>query len=169
MQKMSAGETFPPLSWTTVSGAKLAPANETGWRILIAYRGKHCPICKSYLNSLNEMISDFAASEIKVFVLSADSQEKARAEAEECGWKFEVGYGLSVEEMRKLGLYISEPRSPQKTDRAFAEPALFGINPEGKVQIIDISNAPFSRPDLSSLLKGLQFVIANDYPIRGTA
>jgi hypothetical protein len=71
--------------------------------------------------------------------------------------------------MRQLGLYISDPRSPQEADRPFAEPALFVINPDGNTQIIDISNAPFVRPDLKSLLKGLQFVVSKDYPIRGRA
>jgi hypothetical protein len=44
---------------------------------------------------------------------------------------------------------------------------VFVINPQGQAQIIDISNAPFARPDLKSLLGGLQFVIAKGYPIRG--
>ncbi|MBA2723548.1 MAG: hypothetical protein H0U56_11765 [Methylibium sp.] len=46
---------------------------------------------------------------------------------------------------------------------------MFVINPAGDTQIIDISNAPFARPDLKSLLKGIQFVMGNDYPIRGRA
>lgn len=75
----------------------------------------------------------------------------------------------SIDEMRQLGLYVSDPRSPQETDRPFAEPALFVITPDGDTQIIDIPNAPFTRPDLKSLLKGLQFVISKDYPIRGRA
>lgn len=64
---------------------------------------------------------------------------------------------------------VSDPRAPQETDRPFAEPALFVINPEGDTQIIDVSNARFVRPDLLSLLKGLQFVIGKGYPIRGSA
>jgi hypothetical protein len=71
--------------------------------------------------------------------------------------------------MHRLGIYISEPRSPEETDRPFAEPGLFVVNPEGTLQVVDISNAPFARPDLASLLKGLQFVQAKHYPVRGTA
>lgn len=168
-KKMTAGEKFPMLGWNSVSGERLAPAEGSGWRTLIVYRGKHCPICKAYLNTLSEMLDDFRASNITVSAISADSKEKAEAEIAECGWLFPVGYELSVDEMRQLGLYISDPRSPQETDRPFAEPALFVINPEGNTQIIDISNAPFARPDLGSLLKGLQFVISKDYPIRGRA
>ncbi|WP_206020088.1 hypothetical protein [Pseudomaricurvus alkylphenolicus] len=40
----------------------------------------------------------------------------------------------------------------------------------GKVQLVDISNAPFVRPDLQSLVKGLAFIRnpENNYPVRGT-
>lgn len=147
----------------------MVPSNGSGWRLRVVYRGKHCPLCKTYLNTLNEMVGEFQAANIALFTVSADGKEKAEADVAEHGWTFPVGYGLSVDEMRQLGLYISDPRSPQETDRPFAEPALFVINPAGNTQIIDISNAPFARPDLKSLLKGLQFVISKDYPIRGRA
>jgi hypothetical protein len=61
-------------------------------------------------------------------------------------------------------------RSAQETDRPFSEPGIFVINQEGKLQVTDISNAPFSRPDLDQLVGGLNFIRdpANNYPIRGT-
>ncbi len=168
-KKMAAGEKFPVMGWNAVSGDRVDPATGSGWRVLIVYRGKHCPLCKTYLNTLDEMLEEFHAANIAVSTVSADGKEKAEAEVAECGWKFPVGYDLSVDQMRQLGLYVSDPRSPQETDRPFAEPALFVINPDGNTQIIDISNAPFARPDLKSLLKGLQFVIGKGYPIRGRA
>ncbi len=44
------------------------------------------------------------------------------------------------------------------------------MNGEGKLQVVDISNAPFARPALSSMLMGLNFIKnpANNYPVRGT-
>ena len=63
---------------------------------------------------------------------------------------------------------FSNRLSPQETDRPFPEPAIFAVNPSGQAQIIDISNAPFSRPDLDNLLTGMKFVREKDYPIRGT-
>ena len=168
-KKMSAGARFPSLSWDGVGGTRVNPMAGSGWRMLVVYRGKHCPLCKAYLDQLNRMRAEFESSGIEVVAVSADPQSKAEAEAAECGWTFPIGYDLSLMQMRELGLYISEPRSPQETDRPFSEPALFVINPEGMTQIIDISNAPFARPDLESLLKGLQFVIGKDYPIRGQA
>jgi hypothetical protein len=88
---------------------------------------------------------------------------------EEHGWRFPVGYDLTPEQMRELGLYVSDPRSADETDRQFAEPGVFVINGEGRTQIVDISNAPFARPELRSLLDGLIFVKALGYPIRGRA
>ncbi|MDQ6627263.1 MAG: redoxin domain-containing protein [Pseudomonadota bacterium] len=168
-KKPSAGLPFPAMSWEAVSGGRIDPVAAAGWRALIVYRGKHCPLCKTYLNSLDQMLEEFRSAGIAVFALSADPKEKAEAEVAECGWRFPVGYGLSVEQMRELGLYISDPRSPQETDRPFAEPGLFVINSDGNIQIVDISNAPFARPDLKSLLKGIQFVASKSYPIRGLA
>ena len=41
------------------------------------------------------------------------------------------------------------------------------INANGLLQVVDISNAPFARPDLAGLAKGLTFIRDKDYPIRG--
>ncbi len=167
--KLEAGSTFPAMSWNGVSGGSVDPAGTKGWRLLIVYRGKHCPLCKNYLNTLNELLGDFERAQITVWALSADPQVKAAAQVEELGWKFPVGHDLTVEQMRQLGLYVSNPRSADETDRPFAEPGVFLINPDGRVQIVDISNAPFARPDLKSLLKGIEFVMDKGYPVRGTA
>ena len=137
--------------------------------MLVIYRGKHCPLCKKYLATLNEMLGEFKSASIDVSVLSTDGLEKASTEARECGWEFPVGYDLTVEQAKQLGLFVSSPRSPQETDHPFAEPGLFVIYPKGHVQIVDVSNAPFARPDLKLLLGGLRFVIEKDYPVRGTA
>jgi len=64
---------------------------------------------------------------------------------------------------------VSQPRSPQETDRPFPELGLFVVNPQGQAHIIDISNAPFARPDLEGILNGLKFIKERGYPIRGTA
>ncbi len=167
--KPTAGAELPALDWPLVGGGsyKLAPTG-AGWRLLVVYRGKHCPLCKKYLATLNQMLDEFESSGIKVAVVSADPRDKAEAEAAEEHWRFPVAYDMTVPQMRDLGLYISEPRSAQETDRPFAEPALFAINPEGKLQVVDVSNAPFARPDLGSLLAGLKFIQEKNYPIRGT-
>ena len=167
-QKLQAGGLLPQFTVPQAGGGILQIGGDGTWKMLVIYRGKHCPICRTYLKSLDAMLEQFKAANTEVAVVSADPKEKAEIEVGEEGWHFPVGYDLSLDQMRKLGLYISEPRSAQETDRPFPEPALFITNPEGKLQIIDISNAPFARPALQSVLSGLKFVQEKNYPIRGT-
>jgi len=166
--KLAAGAAFPAIAVPRLGGGEIAPAMMAGWRLLVVYRGKHCPLCKPYLGTLDKLIEEFAAVGVSVAALSADPEEKAAADVAEHGWRFPLGYDLSIEQMRQLGLYISQPRSPQETDRPFAEPGLFLINPAGEAQIIDISNAPFARPDLASIARAAKRIQDMDYPIRGT-
>lgn len=167
--KFSAGDLFPSFSWPSASGGQVTPADTEGWRLIVIYRGKHCPLCKQYLATLERLKADFEAAGISVWALSSDPVERAQEDAMAQGWTFSLLTGLSEEQMRQLGLYMSSPRSPEETDRMFAEPAIFVLNSQGRVQIVDLSNAPFARPDLKALLGGLRYIIANDYPVRGTA
>jgi peroxiredoxin len=166
--KLAAGEAFPDIRVPRLGGGELAPAAQDGWRLLVVYRGKHCPLCKPYLKTLDGLLDDFAAANVSVAVVSADPAEKASADVAEFGWRFPVGHDLSLAQMQALGLYVSTPRSAQETDRPFAEPGLFLINPEGRVQIVDISNAPFARPDLAAIARGAKRIQEMSYPIRGT-
>jgi peroxiredoxin len=166
--KMNAGAPFPVMAWPRVGGGEISIDATSGWRLLVAYRGRHCPLCKRYLKTLDGLLDEFNNAGVSVMAVSADTKEKAESDVAEQGWRFPVGYGLTVDQMRTLGLYVSEPRSPQETDRHFAEPGLFAINPEGTAQIIDVSNAPFARPDLNGVLSGLKFIREKAYPIRGT-
>jgi len=167
--KLEAGAAFPPLSLPKVGGGDTKVGGNTGWQMLVVYRGKHCPQCKRYLKGLDGMLDDYRAAGVEVVAASADPKEKAETEVAEEGWRFPVGYDLSQDQMRRLGLYISNPRSAEETDRPFAEPGLFLLNPEGKAQIIDISNAPWSRPDLASILNAVKVIKERNYPVRGTA
>jgi peroxiredoxin len=166
--KLAAGGAFPDLAVPRLGGGEIAPASMQGWRLVVVYRGRHCPLCKAYLKTLDGLLEDFEAASVSVVALSGDPEEKAAADIAEHGWRFPVGHGLNVPQMRELGLYVSEPRGPQETDRPFPEPGLFLVNPEGKVQIVDISNAPFARPDLAGVLRGAKLIQERGYPIRGT-
>jgi peroxiredoxin len=166
--KPRPGAELPAIVVPRVGGGEIAPASMAGWRLLVVYRGRHCPLCKAYLGTLDRLLDDFTAAGVQVMAVSADPPEKAAADVAEFGWRFPVGHGLGLAQMRALGLYVSEPRSPQETDRPFPEPGLFVINPAGTLQVVDISNAPFARPDLGGILRGLTMTQQRDYPIRGT-
>lgn len=165
--KPVAGAAMPTMAIAKAGGGQITIGSAKGWQTMFVYRGKHCPLCRRYLGELNSLLEEFSALGVALEAVSADTREKAEKQVEEDRWHFPVGYGLTTDQMRELGVYISGPRSAEETDRPFAEPALFVVNPEGKMQIIDISNAPASRPALPILLLGLKFIIENSLPIRG--
>lgn len=171
--KLTAGDTFPEMTVDRLGGGELrlgAPSDGKDWQMVVVYRGKHCPICTRYLGELNDALPDLNKLGIDVVAVSADPSAKAEEHVSPLSLNFDVGYGLTIDQMRTLGLYISNPRSAQETDRPFSEPGLFVINEKGTLQLIDISNAPFARPDVNSLKMGLGFIRdpKNNYPIRGT-
>jgi peroxiredoxin len=167
-QKLNAGEAMPIVSVATLGGgeAKLGGTSDR-WRAIFVYRGLHCPICKGYLGKIEAAKGEFEELNTDLIMVSGDTEEKATAFKDEVGLSMPVGYDMSVDQMRELGLYITQPRETE-TDRLFPEPGLFVINPEGQVHIIEIANAPFIRPDPALILRGLKHIQTNGYPIRGT-
>jgi len=142
--------------------------DKSRWSILFVYRGRHCPRCKRFLNKLNAALSDWT-EHMDVVVASADTAEKAAADKAEFEWDFDLCYGLTEDQMRALGLYVSSPLSEVETTDNFAEPGAFALRPDGTLMLVDISNGPAARPDLEELLDGMIFNITNDRPVRGTA
>ena len=171
--KFTAGDLFPSLELPTLDGDELSlgtPQAGFDWRMVIVYRGKHCPLCTRYLNELVKIKEDFFKLGIDIAAVSADSEAQANAHMEDLTVSYPVAYGLSIEQMQQLGLYISHPRSAQETDHPFAEPGLYVINSKGQVEVLDIATNPIIRPELKLLLEGLAFIRnpENNYPIRGT-
>lgn len=171
MNAPRTGQPFPKQTVPQLNGGTLelgTPQGGHDWQMVIVYRGLHCPLCKKYLATLQDLLPRYHDNGIDVVVVSGDPQDKAQAFADEVGLSMPVGYDLSTDQMRALGVYISEPRSPAETDRPFPEPGMFVVNTQCDLQMVDISNAPFARPDLTTLAGGLEWVRQNDYPIRGT-
>lgn len=169
MPKPVAGHTLAPMSFPKLGGGEITVGGtKENWTLLVVYRGKHCSRCKKYLGILNDMRAEWMDAGFDIAVVSADTQEKAQADCDEFGWAFDLGYALSEDQMSTLGVYVTEPLSPQETDRRFAEPGVFVIRPDGSILLISISNGPSARPDLAELLDGMIFTKENNRPPRGT-
>lgn len=166
--KLHPGKLFSPEIFKRLDGPDYALGTPGRWQALFVFRGKHCPICMSYLGKIEARREAFSKLGIEVAAISADSEEQTRITASASNFGFPLLYGMDITTMQRLGLYISDPRSEQETDHPFPEPALVVINPQGVIQIVEIANAPFVRLDLDTLIGGLGFVIERDYPIRGT-
>ena len=171
--KLHAGADFPVIEAKLLNGdvKKLSiPENGLDWKMIVVYRGQHCPLCTRYLNQLENAKDLLVQTGVDVIAVSGDSKEQLERHMDKLDVTFPIAYGLTTEQMEELGLYISDPRSPEETDHPFAEPGLFVVNNDGKVHVTDISNNPFVRPELQSLTNGLGWIRnpANNYPIRGT-
>ena len=166
--KLHPGQKFSPLTFKQLDGPDYTFGDTGKWQALFVFRGQHCPICKTYLGKLEAKREAFAKLGIEVAAVSADREAQTRVTASASNPGFPLLYGMDMETMQRLGLFISEPRSAEETDHRFPEPALLVINAEGALHIVDVSNAPFVRPDLDTLVGGLGFIIAKNYPIRGT-
>ena len=166
--KLHPGQPFAPVAFRQLGGGELRFGAPGSWQALFVIRGQHCPICKAYLAEIEQRRGAFAELGVSLAAVSADSEAQTRAIADAAKPGFPLLYAMDLATMHGLGLYVSEPRSPQETDHPFPEPALFVVNPQGLLQLVDVANAPFLRPDLDRLLGGLRFVMGHDYPIRGT-
>lgn len=173
MNKIEAGSRFPAVAAVLHDGGEVSLAATTSsanWKMVVVYRGRHCPMCTKYLNALEEQQGDLRDIGVEIVAVSADSEQQLNEHLSRLQITYPICYGLTLEQMQTLGLYISKPRSDQETDHLFPEPGLFVINSDGDVQVVDLSNNPFVRPDLVTLVYGLKWIRNpdNNYPIRGT-
>ena len=173
-KKLIAGDRFPSITVTALDGSKATlgvPKEGADWQMVVVYRGRHCPLCTKYLNQIEGYKDRLFANKVDVVAVSGDSKEQLIRHNEKLDVSFPLYYGLTEDQMKTLGLYISVPRSEKETDHNFAEPGVFVVNEEGKLHVVDLSNNPFVRPELEALASGLEWIRnpENDYPIRGMA
>ena len=166
----------PPLEVHPLAGApwRLAEQRPARFTLIVVYRGFHCPLCRGYLAGLAKQVEELATLGVAVIAISSDSA--ARAEAAHAAWglgNLPIGYGLELETARRWGLYVSSGRgaTPAGVDEPerFVEPGLFLVRPDGTLYFASVQTMPFLRPDLTGLLKALDFIIKHDYPARGEA
>jgi len=170
-KKLTSGGSIPSLTLPLVQGGDIilgTPKTSGAWQIIIVYRGLHCPLCNKYLKRLEELREGFGKANAELIAVSGDPLEKAKQMVDNNHLQFPVAYELRIEQMQELGLYVSDPRNADETDRPFAEPATFAIDSEGRLHLIEISNTPFNRADLAELLDTVEWIQENNYPIRGT-
>ncbi len=172
-EKLHAGAEFPALPATGEDDSVVdisKPTGDADWQMVVVYRGRHCPMCTKFLNSLAGFRQRLLDIGIDIAAVSGDSKEQLEDHRTRLDVNFPLYHGLTLDQMQDLGLYISVPRSEQETDHNFAEPGLFVINADGQLQVVDLSNNPFARPDLEIFVSGLEWIRnpENNYPIRGT-
>lgn len=147
---------------------ELSAQNPANFTMIVFYRGYHCPVCKSYLQTLESLSDAYGEAGFSTIAVSMDNEDRARKSADE--WrlsKVTIGYGLSVADARRWGLFISSAIKDAEAD-IFCEPGLFWVRPDGRLYLADVSNMPWARPDLEFLHSKIPFAVENGYPARGT-
>ncbi len=176
MMSLMPNKPVPALELNLVGGEKVSLAAEKPqhFTMVVFYRGLHCPICRRYLSELEGLLPEFEKRGVSVFAVSSDAQE--RAEQTKSGWglaNLRIAYGVSIDEARKWGLYVSRSKGSSSTGVVepdlFSEPGLFLVRPDGALYWGTTSTMPFGRPHFNEILQSLDFVISKDYPARGDA
>lgn len=164
--------TVPSLELPLVQGEtwRLQDQTPAAFTLLVFYRGWHCPQCKKQLTELDGMLKAFAEVGIgSVLAISGDDADRAERTVKE--WELSalpVAHGLTVEQMREWGLYVSRGvKDPEPV--LFNEPGLFLVRPDRALYSAHVQSTPFARPHLSNLLQAVAFINDNAYPARGEA
>ncbi|NHF59163.1 redoxin domain-containing protein [Flavobacteriaceae bacterium TP-CH-4] len=169
--KLKTQQNVPTLELDLVNDTRWSLQEQTpkNFTLLVFYRGLHCPVCKRYLQKLQDRIEAFTARGINLIAISSDSEKKAKTAYRE--WEVKdlpIGYEYPIEEARKWGLYISKGIKEEEPE-IFIEPGLFLIRPDETLYSASIQSMPFARPEFENLLKGIDYVLEHDYPARGEA
>lgn len=165
------GRTAPNLEFDVLNVPEarwaLRRAEPARFSLLIFYRGQHCPICKTYLQSFESKMDELRSLGVEPVALSMDDASRAKQSVEDWGIrKLPVGYGLSREDARNWDLYISESIK-EGEPRVFSEPGLFLIDRDSTVYYAALNSMPFGRPRPEDVVDAIRYIEEKAYPPRG--
>jgi peroxiredoxin len=170
--RMLPGQTLEGFSLPLVGGGTfdLATADKPrSFRMLVAYRGLHCPLCKMQLGELHGRLIELAQRGMSVLAFSMNDEAAATRTKTDWGLDaLDLAYGLSADQARTLGLYLSAGRPGSPEPALFSEPGIFLLKPDDTLYFAATQNMPFARPPLDQILHGVDFVSEHDYPACGT-
>ena len=169
MNRPTPKHTAPDLQFPLLDGNQwnLADQNPDNFTLVVFYRGLHCPLCKKYLQQLQELLPEFEQRGVNVVAVSMDSEKRARLSRQK--WELSnltLGYGLSEKSARDWTLYLSAGVKDGEPSK-FSEPGLFLIDNNNEVYYSAINSNPWGRPYLSSFVKAVDYIVQSGYPARG--
>lgn len=174
IQTLIPRQPVPELTLPAIGEENWSLTNEKpdSFSILIFYRGWHCPVCRNQLKDAEALVDQFAEKGAIITAISVDGEDRAQQMYDEAGLsKLRLAYGLSLEQARQWGLFISTSRGLTSVNveepHKFAEPGFFLIKPDKTLFYSSIQSAPWGRPALEPFLNTLDFIKAKDYPARG--
>jgi peroxiredoxin len=170
MSKLMPGRPVPDLSVPLAGGGTwtLSEQKPETFTVIEVYRGYHCPRCRGQLLDMGHKVARYAERGCSVIAISTDPKERAEKTVAEWGvGELAIGYGLSIDQARAWGLYISEAIRDTETG-TFAEPGLFIVRPDMTLYSNVIHSTPFHRHHHADVLEAIDMIRARNYPPRGT-
>ena len=174
--RLMPGAPVPPLKVGTVGGPcwRLCDQKPKHFTLVLFYRGLHCAGCQSQLTELEEKFEQFHRRGVSVLAVSADSRARAERTAQTWGIdRLTLCWGLSMDQARAWGLYISEGRgtAPSGIEEPphFVEPAMFLVRPDGTLYSGMVQTMPFARPRLDDVLAAIDEVTRTGAAPRGNS
>ena len=164
-------EPAPELTVPLLRGGtyRLADQRPRTFTMIVFFRGLHCPVCRAQLRELERRLDEFEQRGIEVIAVSGETRERTTELAQEWGLEqLPLAYGLTEDEMRAWGLFISHGINDGEP-ALFNEPGLFLISPDQTVYYQSILSMPVGRPRVDDLLGGIDYWVAHGYPARGSA
>ena len=171
-------QTVPALNVPLVGGGRFDIAAEKPrlFTMVVFYRGYHCAQCQIYLRDLESRLPEFEKRGVTSVAISVDGIERAQSTKTE--WEIpnlRLGYGISIPDARRWGLYVTEgrPKAGISEPDVYTEPALFLIHPDGRLFFSAVQTMPFARPRFEDVIAGFDFMfergftLVDDYPGRG--
>jgi peroxiredoxin len=148
---------------------RLRDAKPATFEMIVAYRGLHCPLCRTYLGELEAKLPEFSKRGVDIIALSTDSRDRAERAKIEWGLNtLRLGCELSIGSARDWDLYISrairEGEPPE-----FSEPGLFLVKPDGTLYYASRGSAAWGRPPIDQMLRGIDIATERKMPARGEA
>ncbi|RKO85581.1 thioredoxin-like protein [Blyttiomyces helicus] len=139
------GQAFPNLTVANAAGGEAI-------QLVVIYRGRFCPFCRSTLIKLKAALPKLSDAGINLVAISADTAEATTALINDLQLDgLQIGYGLHPNQMRALGVFVTSPTDYIALTHVFAEPAWFLIDTANNIKYLDYGSAPTSgRPMRSS-------------------
>lgn len=148
---------------------ELSAQSPENFIMVVFYRGKHCPLCRKYLEEIGGRMDELVKAGIAPVAISMDSPERAADVDKE--WDtgdLPLAHSLTEDQARQWGLYISAKRPDSDEPEVFSEPGLFLVRPDMSLYFAQVQNSPFTRPPLDELLSAVEWAAQKNYPARGT-
>ena len=169
MNRPTPKHTAPDLTFPLLNGNpwSLKGQHPENFTLVVFYRGLHCPICKKYLQQLQDLLPEFEQRGVNVVAISMDTEKRARLSRQK--WELPnltLGYALSENAARAWSLYLSAGVKDGEPDM-FSEPGLFLIDNGNQVYYAATNSNPWGRPYLPSFVKAIDYIVSTNYPARG--